>query len=213
MAMLTRNDCLTTLTLEGASFAGAMKVEEKERNKRSRKSEVTGSNALKPSTRANKQRQQNIRNKKKGGDITAKRKTRKVAMKPESLKEDHKDKNKNTTPSSSSSSSSSSSDDDDDDTKMSMDENKNHEQVLCTPRESARNSNAQGSGKLPLSELILPSWSTFENLACNKHQSTKKTFSIFCNNCSRSVYQILSAFRVCKWYDRRIFSPLLKSVA
>ena len=65
MAMLTRNDCLTTLTLEGASFAGAMKVEEKERNKRSRKSEVTGSNALKPSTRANKQRQQNIRNKKK----------------------------------------------------------------------------------------------------------------------------------------------------
>ena len=65
MAMLTRNDCLTTLTLEGASFAGAMKVEEKERNKRSRKSEVTGSNALKPSTRANKQRQQNIAQKKR----------------------------------------------------------------------------------------------------------------------------------------------------
>ena len=49
------------------------------------------------------------------------------------------------------------------------------------------------------------------NLGCDKHQSMKKTFSIFCNNCNRSVYQILSASRVCKWYDRRIFSPLLKS--
>ena len=75
-------------------------------------------------------------------------------MKPESPKEDHKDKNNTTTPSSSSSSSSDDDDDDDDDdTKMSMDENKNHEQMLCTPRESARNSNAGAA----LSKLILPS--------------------------------------------------------
>ena len=169
MAMLTRNDCLTTLTLEGASFAGAKKVEEKGRQRQTQATVVNNSSAPKSSDRSKKQQQQKLNNQRKGRDTAEKkRKTSKATIETKkSTREDYENSDTALL-----SSSSSEEDEDkkngngDDCVSVIADENKVYGHVLRTPRGSARNSNsnvAPVSEKLPLSELILPAWSTSGN--------------------------------------------------
>ena len=162
MAMLTRNDCLTTLTLEGASFAGAIKVEDKGRQRQSRATKTADSSALKPSTRGNKQEKQQLNHQKKGKTSKARNELKNSTRMGDVYE------NTNTASSSSSEEESDDNHDsaDEDLFNISAVENEKHEQVLRTPRGSARNSNTTAplaSEKLPLSELILPSWATSEN--------------------------------------------------
>ena len=169
MAMLTRNDCLTTLTLEGASFAGAKKVEEKGRQRQTQATVVNNSSAPKSSDRSKKQQQQKVNNQKKGRDTAEKkRKTSKATIETKkSTREDYE--NSDTALLSSSSSEEDEDEKDgngDDYVSVIVDENEVYGHVLRTPRGSARNSNSNVtpvSEKLPLSELILPAWSTSGN--------------------------------------------------
>ena len=173
MAMLTRNDCLTTLTLEGASFAGA-KVEEKGRQRQTQATVVNNSSAPKSSDRSKKQQQQKVNNQKKGRDTAEKkRKTSKATIETKkSTREDYE--NRDTALLSSSSSEEDEDEKDgngDDYVSVLVDENEVYGHVLRTPRGSARNSNSNATP----GERKTPTFRTYPSGMVNIRELSRTT--------------------------------------